>query len=217
MLQALGPLPLPTTDGPWPCRAGTVEKRTIRFAMPYTRQEVKGWTHKLGRWESLASVPGGGRAILAVLRGLLDFMDWRTGRLDPSWAAIARKALYSRSTVHTALTWLRAAGVIDWIPCCRRETGRDGRFQLRQETNVYIVRPPSQWRGFRDPTPPAPPPEPDTWGATPPLPSPLEAFTAAQSEGADPAQSLALLEMDPTDKLARALARLGRSITGPPK
>lgn len=219
MQQTLGlpPLPIPTKDGPWPCRAGTVEKRTIRFATPYSQKEVVGWTYRLAKWARLRAAPAAGRAVKATLRGLLEYMDWRTGRLDPAWSSIAREACYSRSTVHKALCWLRDAGVIDWIPCCKRTTGDDGRFLLRQETNVYILRPPSQWHGYEDPQPPAPPPEPDTWGATPPLPSPLEAFTAAQAEGADTAHCLALLEMDPTDALARALARLGRSITGPPK
>lgn len=203
---------IPILSSPWPCRKGTVDKTLLRFS-PISRKDVNRWFYQASRLAAVAAAPGQGRSLLAVFRSLMEYTDWRTGRLDPSYAAIARKARYARSTVHKALRLLREIGVITWIPCCTRGTGPDGRFELRQETNVYVFLPPSQWKGYEEPTPPAP--EPEAWGATPPLPSSVEAFTAAKAEGTDFKRRLDLLEVDPTDELAIALARLGRRIAPP--
>ncbi len=85
----------------------------------------------------------------------------------------------------------------------------DGRFQLRQETNANSVRPATQWRGFVM-APSAPVPHPLVWGASPALPDALE--LACRATGAH--AMTAMLEADPTDRLARALAALGRAVTG---
>ena len=95
-----------------------------------------------------------GHTALAVLHALIfDFLNHRTGRLDPSYAAIAAKAGVCVRTVATALERLRELGILNWVRRCA-ESWRDGRFVLEQETNAYAVLPESQWRGYR------PPPEP---------------------------------------------------------
>jgi hypothetical protein len=111
-----------------------------------------------------------GRIGILVLHTLLfDFLNYRSGRLDPSVAAIAEQASVSVRSVFRALGRLRAAGVVHWVQRC---AGRliDGRFVLEQETNAYGVNPAGQWRGYR-PTPETPPPDPSSWGASPPLPA----------------------------------------------
>ncbi len=124
-------------------------------------------THEPGRHGGAV-----GHAALQVLHALIfDFLNHRTGRLDPSYAAIARKAGVCVRTVASALQRLQELGILDWVRRCA-ETWRDGRFVLEQETNAYGLQPESQWRGYRAPqkTPEAPWP---TLGATPPLPSAL--------------------------------------------
>ena len=78
---------------------------------------------------------------------------------------------------------------------------------LEQETNAYAVLPESQWRGYRPPLEP-PAPLPGTRGDhPPPLPS---ALAQAALEG-DLTGKVAVLASDPKDRLAAALARLGRA------
>jgi hypothetical protein len=88
-----------------------------------------------------------GHAALQVLHTLVfDFLNYGTGRLDPSHAAIARKANVCERTVHSALNRLRDLGILAWIHRCT-EGWRAGRFVLEQETNAYVLQPPSGWRG----------------------------------------------------------------------
>ena len=109
-----------------------------------------------------------------------------------------------------AMKKLHALGIVAWKRRCKEATGKDGRYELRQETNAYAVLPPSQWKGFADETPPAPPPAPDTIGATPPLPEVAEQNAAAVKTGADIRAKLALAELDPTDSFNAVLIRLYR-------
>ena len=141
---------------------------------------------------------------LAVLHALIfDFLNHRTGRLDPSYAAIAAKAGVCVRTVATALKRLRELGILNWVRRCA-ESWADGRFVLEQETNAYAVLPESQWRGYRPPPEPPAAPWPDTWGAIPPMPSAL-VQAALESDPAAKAQVLAVNAMTP---LERALALL---------
>jgi hypothetical protein len=78
---------------------------------------------------------------------------------------------------------------------------------LAQETNAYAVLPESQWRGYRPPQEP-PGPLPGTWGD--PLPIMLSAVAQAALE-TDLKGKVAALASDPKDRLAAALARLGRA------
>ena len=112
-----------------------------------------------------------GHSALQVLHALIfDFLNFRSGRLDPSYAAIARKANVCERTVATAIQRLKGLGILNWVRRCA-ESWQGGRFVLEQETNAYAVLPASQWRGYREPQE-APPPAPGTWGDHPPLPSP---------------------------------------------
>jgi hypothetical protein len=147
-----------------------------------------------------------------VLHALLfDFLNYASGALYPSYATIAERACICERSVARGLTALKAAGVINWLRRCV-ESWHNGGFILRQETNAYAVLPCSQWRGYVAP-PPAPPPAPGTWGDHPPLPSLIaQAVAAPASTGTQ--ERLALLESDPRDELALALARLGKLIHG---
>ena len=120
---------------------------------------------------------------------IFDFLNHRSGRLDPSYAAIAAKAGVCVRTVATALKRLRELGILNWIRRCA-ESWADGRFVLEQETNAYAVLPESQWRGYRPPPEPPAAPWPDTWGEPTPMPSAL-AQAALEGDLAGKVQALA--------------------------
>ncbi len=161
---------------PWPVWSGSARK-PVRFAPMGKRQAVRLY-HEARRFERQTRSYGRqdgalGRNGLAVLHALLfDFLNFQTGRLDPSVAAIAKAAAISVSSAKRGLVRLKAAGVVSWLRRCAEVFTGDGRFQLRQETNAYSVRPASQWRGFAAMT--VPPPHPLVWGASPPLPDALD-------------------------------------------
>ncbi len=153
-----------------------------------------------------------GHAALQVLHAMLfDFLNYSSGRLDPSYAAIARKANVCQRTVATAIKRLRELGMLNWLRRCAESRREDGRFVLEQETNAYAVLPCTQWRGYRPPADP-PTPEPGTWGDHPPLPSVLAQAAAERQEGGALRQVIGILDSDPTDALAAALARLGEAV-----
>ena len=135
---------------------------------------------------------------------IFDFLHHGTGRLDPSYTAIARKAGCCVRSVATALARLRELGILNWVRRCA-ESWQDGRFVLEQQSNAYGLLPESQWRGYRPP-PEAPAPLPGTWGDPPPMP-PATVLAALEGELAGQVQVLA---SDPQDRLAAALASLGR-------
>ena len=152
-----------------------------------------------------------GHAALQVLHALIfDFMNYASGRLDPSYAAIARKANVCERTVANAVKRLKALGILNWVRRCA-EKWIDGRFVLEQETNAYAILPCSQWRGYKEPPEP-PPPVSGTWGDNPSLPSVLIQATEEQRANGDLRTAIRILESDPTDKLAAALARLGQAV-----
>ena len=109
----------------------------------------------------------------------------------------------------SALRRLKELGILNWVRRCA-EKWKDGRFVLEQETNAYAVLPPSQWRGYKEPPEP-PPPAPGTWGDHPPLPSQIEQAVTEQQEGGGRGTVVQILDSDPGDQLAVALARLGRA------
>lgn len=149
---------------------------------------------------------------LAVLHALIfDFLDFRTGRLDPGYAAIACKACISIRSAARGLQALKLAGVLNWLRRCVADF-KDGRFTLEQETNAYAILPSSQWRGYREP-PEAPPPQSGTWGDHPC--GARDALTEAITElrhGSGPEAMIRQLEADEADPLTRVLARLGRAL-----
>src|ERR1039457_1904870 len=106
-----------------------------------------------------------GSHVLLVLHSLIfDFLNHSTGRLDPSYNALQRTTRLCRQTVATALARLKQLGIINWIRRCRGARHECGRCGLGDKTTACSVRPPWQWRDYRDPDSPEPP-HPATWGA----------------------------------------------------
>jgi hypothetical protein len=213
MLFPAVPLPIPAIEGPtrapWPVWSGSTTQ-PVRFAPMAKKAAVRLW-HRARDFDRGTHQPGRhggavGHTALQVLHALIfDFLNHRTGRLDPSYAAIARQAGVCVRAVATALARLRDLGILHWLRRCA-ESWRDGRFVLEQETNAYAVLPATQWRGYR---PPAEPPAPasGTWGNPPPRPSVL----AQAAQESELAAVVRVLATDPADRLAASLARLGRA------
>jgi hypothetical protein len=104
--------------------------------------------------------------------------------------------------------------LIAWRRRCEETRDAEGRFRLRQRTNAYGVLPPSQWRGYRDDAPP--PPDPAMLGAPERVPDAIETAVAEITHGQHKA-AVAALEANPNDRLAMALAALGRAMGGLPR
>ena len=211
----LPPLPgltaLAQTYAPWPVWSGSTTA-TIRFEPMPKKAAVKLWhrARDFDRATHQAGKHGGalGRTALAVLQALIfDFLNYRTGRLDPSYEAIAAKAGVCVRSVATALKRLRELGILNWVRRCI-ESKRDGRFMLEQETNAYAVLPESQWRGYRPPPEP-PAPAPGTWGGPASMMPPAAVLAAVEG---DPKAKLRVLEANAMTGLERALASLGRTV-----
>lgn len=207
----------PKTYAAWPVWKDSTPQ-PVRFA-PLPKKHAAQLWHKARRFDRQTHEPGKhggaiGRTALDVLQVLLfDFLNYATGRLDPSYDAIAAKAGMCRRTVADALQRLRSLGLLHWQRRCSESTDELGRFRLRQETNAYAVLPPSHWRGYHEPPPP-PPPDPGTWGDHPPLPDQLTQAIADRAAGDSIEAVLARLKDDPGDKLAGALAGLFGSVCG---
>jgi hypothetical protein len=202
------------TYAPWPVwRDSTTAK--VKFA-PVKKKDAVKWFHKARHFERQTRQPGKqdgalGRNGLAVLHTLIfDILNYATGRLDPALETIAHKACISVSSVKRGLAKLKQWGLLHWIRRAAETRDEKGRFCLEQDTNAYGLIPPAQWLGFRD-APEPPPPEPDTWGATPPLPSVLEQATEELRHGGDRAVQ-AILESDPQDEFAHLLANFRRLV-----
>jgi hypothetical protein len=204
-----------TSYAPWKVWSGSTTRET-RF-IPLPKKAAMRIYHKAVEWNrrgKLAGCHGGliGSHVLLVLHTLIfDFLNQKTGRLDPSYSTLQRATRLCRQTVAVALARLKQLGIINWIRRCREDRDEDGRFMLRQETNAYAVLPPSQWNGYAEA--PAPePPHPSEWGATSPLPSLIEQAASAAQEGGSMAAIVAQLQDDPRDALAKALSSLGRAL-----
>lgn len=179
--------------------------RIFHHARRFERQTAITRRDAFGRSSNQGKL---GRMGIIVLHTLLfDFLNYRSGRLDPSISAIADKACVSVRSVFRALAALRAAGVVDWVKRCR-EFMDEARYVLMQDTNAYGVNMPGQWRGYRPP-PDAPKPYPEAWGASPSLPGAIGLAAEALASG-DARRADGLLASDPGDGLAAALLRLAR-------
>ena len=206
LLPSLPGFSAPQTYAPFPVWSGSTSASARFVSMP---KKAVVW-HRARDFDRSTHQPGKhggalGPTALAVLHALIfDFLNHRTGRLDPSYAAIARKAGVCVRTVATALAKLKQLGILNWVRRCA-ENWQDGRFVLEQQTNAYAVLPESQWRGYRAP-PESQAPLPGTWG-DPPMPS---ATVLAALEG-DLAGKVHVLASDLKDGLAAALASLGRA------
>lgn len=185
--------------------APMAKKAAIRL---YNR--VAAWDRRTRRKGCQGGVIG--KAGVAVIRAMLfDFINYRTGQLDPSYEGLALKTGYSRATIATALRKLRAAGVLAWVRRCVGEM-RDGRYVLAQERNAYAVLPESHWRGYTAPQEAPTAPDAGTWGEHPPLPTAIAQAIEDRRMGLSAASAIAALESDPADSLAAALARLGKAV-----
>ncbi len=204
------------TRAVWPVWKNSAREK-VRFHARTKKAEATRIWHQLRNFECKTRTPGRQdgavtRNGLAVAHAMIfDFLNFRTGQLDPAYETIATKAGISRSSVARGIIALRAIGFLTWIRRCI-EVMRDGRYSLEQESNAYAIHPPSQWKGYKAP-PEAPPPEAGTWGDHPcgTRDALTEAVTEAKHGGKIEAQ-IRQLEHDPGDRLAAALARLGRSM-----
>jgi hypothetical protein len=221
LAQSMHPLPFPAFAGTgwktyaaWPVWSGSTTKE-IRF-QPISKKAATRLWHRardFDRQTRRKDHHGGavGHSALQVLHTLIfDFLNYRSGQLDPSQATIARKANVCERTVRNAIKRLRDLGILNWVRRCT-ESMRDGRFVLEQETNAYAVLPSSQWRGYREP-PEAPPPAAGTWGDHPPLPDVITQALTDRRDGAGLDAALAVMEQDPTDTIAAVCARLFRAV-----
>ena len=206
------------TRAPWPVWKDSTTSK-VKF-MPLPKKQATKLFHKARQFERQTRLAGKqdgvlGRNGLGVLHALIfDCLDYVSGQLDPAIATIARKACMSVSSVKRGLSNLKLCGVLNWIRRAGETRDEKGRFCLEQDTNAYGILPVSQWLGFFD-KPPAPPPHPSTWGATPPLPSIIEQASIERAEGASAAAIIKRLEDDPGDELAAALASFGRAMQKP--
>jgi hypothetical protein len=173
------------TYAAWPVWSESF-REGVRFSPLSKAQAVKLY-HKARRWNRLKRSNGYGGSIgsaaMRVLESLIfDFLNYRSGRLDPSYAGIARRTGLGRSTVAVALARLKSLGIIHWLRRCVEDRDDDGRFVLRQQTNAYAVLPVSQWHGFQEAADPVP--HPTAWGAQPPLPPLVDQAVAEWRDGA---------------------------------
>jgi hypothetical protein len=208
-------LTAPKTYAAWPVWSDST-RTEVRFQPMPKKAATRLWhrARDFDRQTRRKDCHGGaiGHSALQVLHALIfDFLNFRTGRLDPGYAAIARKANVCERTVATAIKRLKELRILNWLRRCVESRRDDGQYVLEQETNAYAVLPCSQWRGYREP-PEAPPPAPGTWGAPPPMPSLLDQAAADRRAGGTLKAAVSILALDPKDQLAMALSRIGRAI-----
>jgi hypothetical protein len=224
---------LPGLGVPSPAMAGTLRTyapspvwrdsttKTVKF-MPLKQKKAVKIFHKARAFERQTRPKGKqdgalGRNGLLVLHALIfDFLNYATGRLDPAIATIAKKAAISISSAKRGLANLKHSGVLHWLRRAAETHDGKGRFCLEQDTNAYGIVPPSHWLGFFDPLPDAPPPHPSEWGAVPPLPPVIEQAAEEIRHGARKT-ALSILESDPGDETAAALASFGRAMEARPE
>ena len=196
-----------TASAAWPVwRDSTTAE--VKFA-PLPRKKAAKLYHEARRFERMTREKGKqdgalGRNGLKVLETLIfDFLNFVSGRLDPSIESIAAKAGIGKRSASRGLAALKEHGLLNWVRRCAKDW-EGGRFVLRQLSNAYAILPVSQWFGYV-PAPEPSAPYPEAWGAVPPLPSCLEEASGATGHAA----RIRALALDPRDDLAAALARLG--------
>jgi hypothetical protein len=215
-LPSLPGFAAPKTYAAWPVWSDSTTEQ-VRFQKMSKKKATKLW-HRARDFDRSTRQPGKhggsvGHAALQVLHALIfDFLNFRTGQLDPSYAKIAEKANVCVRTVANALKRLRELGLLHWQRRCT-PSWQDGRFVLEQDTNAYAVLPASQWRGYRPPQE-APSPWPEAWGATPPLPCQLDQAAEEMRQGGSMRTAIGILGCDPSGSVAAALAQLARTMIG---
>lgn len=141
---------------------------------------------------------------LKVLKLLCRLVDYRTGRLEPSYHYLMASLRRSKAAIARALARLRAHGFIDWIRRCE-PTGNTGKGpQVRQVSNAYALRVPATASGHAK-------------RAAPPLPDDhAHATEITAAELGAMVDQLPLRERmaftADNDELAAALTRLGERL-----
>lgn len=212
----------PKTYAAWLVWSGSTTEE-VRFQPIKQKVAVKLW-HRARDFDRRTRQPGKyggivGHAALQVLHALIfDFLNFKTGQLDPSYETIARNANVCLRTVGYALKRLRELGILNWVKRCTK-TWHDGRFVLEQDTNAYAMLPATQWRGYRPPQEP-PAPWPDVWGATPPLHDELDLAAEELRQGGGMRTAIGILGCEPPDSRRTAGGRRivsgGRGASGGP-
>ena len=97
----------------------------------------------------------GGPYVIQVLRALLGrrgtiAVDFKTGRLDPSYDTLMKVTGYTRATIARALGLLRKHGFLDWVRRSRRTGNERGEGpQREQASNAYFFSFAEMARGAR--------------------------------------------------------------------
>lgn len=128
-----------------PVRGESCRRENIGFWwQPFAREQGKQIFQSAKEFERRTKTKGKssgalGHTGLEVLKALIEIIDWKTGRLEPSLAYIARRINRCIKTIVSALQRLRKHGFLDWK---RRyeATGEKiefGRPQVRQISNAY--------------------------------------------------------------------------------
>lgn len=80
-----------------------------------------------------------GHVGIEVLKALAQLIDYKTGRLDPSYDQLAAITRRSRSAIAEGLARLRAAGMLDWLRRFDDDPERAGERgpQIKQVSNAY--------------------------------------------------------------------------------
>lgn len=138
---------------------GPLSSRVIKERWPVWRESVRGEApkvklerHSVTAWlrylkesyPALEALPGRGRALKAIIDGLMRHYDYKEGGLFPALETIALSSGYSRTYVHAMLKVAQDLGIIDWTRRCDLVKRAKG-YMLKQVSNAYLLRPPSQW------------------------------------------------------------------------
>jgi hypothetical protein len=198
-----------------PVRRGSrlVDTCEGRFWRRTNRQDVQRVLLAARRYELAGRVPGRrngplGHVAIEVLELLANVVEFRSGRLEPSYTYLTKKLKRSRDAVSRALEALRAHGFLDWMrrhkPVEPPVEGPGPR--VRQVTNAYrLSLPPRAARLL------------GSYFSAPPLPGDVvqaqadrAAWVQAEKDALSPSE-LALTQVEDS-LLAQALSRLGRAL-----
>lgn len=134
---------------------GQIEKRIWR---PFAGGNLRGAKRRIAallksarelerrtRAQRQAEMPGAKNGVLGpialeVLEVMYNrFLDYRTGRLDPSVATIAEAVGHSYDAVHRALNKLRENGFLHWVRRSRKTENEGYGPQIEQISNAYVL------------------------------------------------------------------------------
>ena len=101
-----------------------------RDALLKTAEEYDLVGKQQGRWAPL------GEFARRVLKELLALVDFKTGRLDPSYRRLMERTGFARSTIASALRRLRIHGWLDWVRRTRVVDGEAGP-ERKQTSSAY--------------------------------------------------------------------------------